>query len=122
MRSSFAILSLLAAPFVSGAAIAPKDYSGHKVVRIPTNDDNVQKVQGIIDELGLDFWKYPQKPGLNADVVIPPAKISSFTELLEGLDSEIMHEDLGASINAESKFEAYEGKIVFSLDLLCHDL
>ena len=110
MRSSIVLLPLLAAPLVPAAAIAPKDYSGHKVIRIPTNDENVAKVQGIIDDLGLDFWKYPKKAGLNADIVVPPSKVSSFTDLVDGLESEIMHEDLGASIKAESTFEIYEGK------------
>lgn len=119
MRSSIALLPLLAAPLVPGAALAPKDYSGHKVIRIPTNNENVEKVQGIIDDLALDFWKYPKKAGLNADVVVPPAKVSSFTELVDGLESEIMHEDLGASIKVESTFETYKGKIVFSNEHIC---
>ncbi|EFR00836.1 carboxypeptidase A1 [Nannizzia gypsea CBS 118893] len=106
MRSVFS-LALLAANVVSAAVISPFDYSGYKVIRVPTQKNNVKEVQRIITDLDLDTWKYPKAEGQNADIVIPPSQISSFMERISRMDSEIMHEDLGLSISNETTFEAY---------------
>lgn len=109
MRSVLSF-ALLAANVVSAAVLTPFDYSGYKVVRVPTQKGNVKEVQRIITDLNLDTWKYPKAEGQNADIVIPPSQIPSFMERISGMDREIMHEDLGMSISNETTFEAYSGK------------
>ncbi|EFE34076.1 uncharacterized protein ARB_07027 [Trichophyton benhamiae CBS 112371] len=106
MRSVLS-LALLAANVVTAAVVAPFDYSGYKVIRVPTQKDNVKEVQRIITDLNLDTWKYPKSEGQNADIVVPPSQISSFMERISGMNIEMMHEDLGLSIRNETSFEAY---------------
>ncbi|EGD92691.1 zinc carboxypeptidase [Trichophyton tonsurans CBS 112818] len=106
MRSVLS-LALLAANVVTAAVVSPFDYSGYKVIRVPTQKDNVKEVQRIITDLNLDTWKYPKSEGQNADIVVPPSQITSFMERISGMSMEMMHEDLGMSISNETSFEAY---------------
>lgn len=114
MRSVLS-LALLAANVVTAAVVSPFDYSGYKVIRVPTQKDNVKEVQRIITDLNLDTWKYPKSEGQNADIVVPPSQISSFMERISGMNIEMMHEDLGMSIRNETSFEAYSGKFILIL-------
>ncbi|KAK2746187.1 hypothetical protein FQN57_003309 [Myotisia sp. PD_48] len=103
MRSAVAFV-LLAAHLVSAVVVAPVDYTGTKVFRLPTEKKNVKEVQRIIDELHLDTWKYPKKAGANADIVVPAAQVSSFLKRIDGMNRVVMHEDLGKSIAKENTF------------------
>ncbi|WEW55768.1 hypothetical protein PRK78_001201 [Emydomyces testavorans] len=98
---SLAVLSTLAAS-VLAAAVPGVSYNGYKVVRIPTEGSNYAKVVDVIDTLKLSTWKYPKHAGSNADIVIPPEQLSEFNKAIAGLKTEIMHEDLGAAIEAEA--------------------
>ncbi|EER28044.1 carboxypeptidase A1 precursor, putative [Coccidioides posadasii C735 delta SOWgp] len=98
---SLAVLSTLVASALA-AAVPNVNYSGYKVVRIPTEQSNHAKVVDIIKTLKLDTWKYPKAAGSDADIVIPPNQLSAFNKAIAGLKTEIMHEDLGASIESES--------------------
>lgn len=46
----------------------------------------------------------------HVDLVVPADKISDFTELTVSMTTEVMHENLGASIDAETVPFVYEGK------------
>ncbi|KAL2152219.1 hypothetical protein VTH82DRAFT_5403 [Thermothelomyces myriococcoides] len=83
-----------------------KSYDGYKVVRLTVGED-VAKVSDIISRLGLETWKGKVRAGAVADVVIPPSKISAFVNETAGMEAVTMHEDLGASIAAESTFHTY---------------
>lgn len=85
-----------------------KSYDGYKVVRLTVGED-VAKVSDIISRLGLETWKGKVRAGAVADVVIPPSKISAFVNETAGMEAVTMHEDLGASIAAESTFHTYVG-------------
>ncbi|EHL01021.1 putative Metallocarboxypeptidase A-like protein [Glarea lozoyensis 74030] len=39
----------------------------------------------------------------NVDLVVPAKKVAEFTALVDGMEFEVMHEDLGASISAEEE-------------------
>ncbi|WEW58670.1 hypothetical protein PRK78_004138 [Emydomyces testavorans] len=112
MKSLLAISALLAAAFAASLPSSPSlgsEYNGYKVVRIPTAKENHAKVVSLINELKLNTWKFPSKVGAAADVVVSPAQLSAFEKATAGLTLETMHEDLGASIDAESAtVSAYE--------------
>ncbi|KAL2162975.1 hypothetical protein VTH06DRAFT_6811 [Thermothelomyces fergusii] len=104
LLASSALLALASAAAVESPR--PKSYDGYKVVRVSVGD-NAAKVQDLIDRLGLETWKGKPQPGAVADIVIPPSQIDAFTAETAGLDVITMHEDLGASIAAETTFQAY---------------
>ena len=79
---------------------AKTSYEGFKVFRIP-HDENTAKIENVISSLKLATWKNSAKHG-NADVLVPPAKLKEFEAKTRGMSKEIMHEDLGAAIAAES--------------------
>jgi hypothetical protein len=113
MKLSLAISSLLAlasAVAVPEVAVRPqiKAYDGFKVFRIAVKNE-VAKVSGIVDRLGLETWKAPKAAGALADVVVPPEKLADFRAAVAGLDVTTMHEDLAASIADESRFSIYAG-------------
>lgn len=108
---------LVASAFVASALAAylpslGSEYNGYKVFRIPTVKENHARVVDIISDLDLDTWKFPKKAGSAADVVVPPKQLSAFEKATAGLTVEVMHEDLGASIEAESSVvSTYQGTI-----------
>ncbi|EEP81002.1 conserved hypothetical protein [Uncinocarpus reesii 1704] len=99
---SFAILSTLVASVLAATVPNTVSYDGYKVVRIPTEEDNHAQVVKVIENLKLDTWKFPKRAGSDADIVIPPEQLEAFNKAIAGLKVEIMHEDLGASIEDES--------------------
>lgn len=99
-------LSLLAA--LATAVIAKKvSYDGAQAVRISVGSEAI-KLNDIIESLDLPTWKGIAKgtglpvDGGHVDLVVPAAKATEFKKLTSGFEIEIMHEDLGASIAAES--------------------
>lgn len=113
MKLSLALSSLLAlasAAAVPEVAVRPqiKAYNGFKVFRIAVKND-VDRVTGIVEKLGLETWKAPKAPGALADIVVPPEKIADFRAAVAGLEVTTMHEDLALSIEAESSFSSYAG-------------
>ena len=100
------------ASLVSGAALQtsqPKSYQGYKVVRL-TVGNNVAKINSIIEKLDLTTWMGPPKAGRNADIVIPPAQVAAFDAAVAGMDTTVMHADLGLSIDEQTSFNTYAGK------------
>lgn len=105
MRPSLSSITLLFA--AAGSVLAKKvSYDGAKAVRIEVGED-VIGVYNIIHDLQLPTWKGVSKDGVPAagghvDLVVPADKVLKFKKLTKGLTVEVMHEDLGASIAAES--------------------
>lgn len=103
MRSQ--ILSLTLAVSAAKGVLAV-NYDGAKAIRIPVGDDVIPLME-IIDQLQLPTWKGMTAEGVpkansNVDLVVPADKVEEFETLIDGIDIEIMHEDLGASIAEES--------------------
>jgi murein tripeptide amidase MpaA len=95
---------------VSGAVLQERkvSYSGTRVVRVSVGN-NVDKVNDVISKLSLTTWKGKPRAGAFADIVIPPSQQAAFDREITGLNTVVMHADLGASIAAESDFQAYAG-------------
>ncbi|KAF6789714.1 zinc carboxypeptidase, partial [Colletotrichum sojae] len=85
-------LSLLAA--ASGKRVS---YDGYQVLRVKTGARQVEVDQKLA-KVKHDEWDGVENS--HVDVVIAPAQLPRFRAL--GLDHRVMHEDLGASIAAES--------------------
>ncbi|EAS36042.3 secreted carboxypeptidase McpA [Coccidioides immitis RS] len=102
MKVLLAISALLGSALAAAIPSLGSEYNGYKVFRIPTVDQNLAQVVRIIKELELDTWEFPKTAGSAADVVVSPSQLSAFEEATAGLTVEVMHEDLGASIDAES--------------------
>ena len=58
----------------------------------------------MIQGLSLKTWNGAAKDDGEVDVVIPPS-----VHAFDGMDMEVMHENLGASIAEEAKYDAYAG-------------
>lgn len=105
--------TLLAAAVASTAVSAKQDYQGYKVIQAATsNDESFTKVNHAIDSLGLDTWKRATKAGDESDVVVPPEQLGAFKALLGGCHfTQVLHHNLGDSINQESLGAGDEGKL-----------
>lgn len=100
---AFSLASLLVG-VVSGAALSNSNavsYDGYKVVRLPVGP-NASKLTEIISTLGLSTWKGAPRANSFADIVVSPSQAAAFEEATADYDAVVMHEDLGASIAAES--------------------
>ncbi|KAK5659583.1 hypothetical protein OQA88_785 [Cercophora sp. LCS_1] len=107
MKSSAILLSLAAlASAASVRSHSAKSYDGYKVFRLDVGQD-VERVNGVIDKLGLSTWMGKPKAGGKSDIVVPPSAVDAFAKEVEGLGLLAMHEDLGASIRAQEEYGVY---------------
>lgn len=108
MRSQ--ILPALLELITATAVLAKVSYDGAKAIRIPTGE-NVTTVLDIVNKLSLATWKGMANgvpvPNSHVDVVVPAEKVDKFDQLVEGMSTEVMHEDLGLSIAEEGNFAPY---------------
>ncbi|KAH8899090.1 zinc carboxypeptidase [Thozetella sp. PMI_491] len=107
MKASTSLLLSLPC-FAAAAAVqqAKVSYDGYKVFRVAVGDE-VAKVNGIVEKLGLTTWKGAPRANAMADIVVPPAQLEAFNAEIGDMQSITMHEDLGASIAEESNFGVY---------------
>lgn len=103
MRTSvFLLVSIFSIVF------AKVSYDGAKALRIPVGEDVIPLMR-IIDDLSLPVWKGIANgaplPNGHVDLVVPAAQLAAFKNLTValGLETEVMHEDLGLSIAEESR-------------------
>ena len=96
MRSILAS-SFLLATTLAIAVPSKVNYADHKVVRVKDDDQAEQ----LIQQYSLATWV---KGNGNVDVVVPPGVTA-----LDGLDSLVMHDNLGKSIAKEANYDAYAG-------------
>lgn len=94
--------SPLALPFLLGLASAiavsqKVSYADYRVVRVK----NSAEVEQLIKQHSLATW---EKQNGNVDVVIPPGVTA-----LDGLETLVMHDNLGESIAKEADYDTYEG-------------
>lgn len=113
------ILSVLVALPVTLAVPATtlaSPYANTKVLRIPTgaSAESLADLQGLIDTMGLHSWTAVPQVSSHVDLEVPAGKyarfLASVNKIIEGSGAgaagykvEVMHEDLGASIIAESE-------------------
>jgi len=108
-----ALLGCLA--LASGAAVQMPDpnyksYDGYKVFRLSFGQD-VEKVVGIVERLGLTTWMGAPRAGHPSDIVVSPSQVANFLAEVRGMSYITMHEDLGKSIESESPVSAYRGMV-----------
>ncbi|KAH8591552.1 zinc carboxypeptidase [Bisporella sp. PMI_857] len=107
MKPSSALLLALN----SAALVAAKvSYDGAKAMRIAVGEDVVPLLD-VINELDLPTWKglsngVPVANG-HVDLVVPADKVAEFEQLTANMATEVMHEDLGASIADEGREYVY---------------
>ncbi|KAM6424715.1 uncharacterized protein O9250_002245 [Rhynochetos jubatus] len=99
-RLRMRVLVLLAA--LVAAVAGTETFVGHQVLRIvPTNDEELRKVQELqdLEELQLDFWLAPRGPGFPVDVRVPFPSLQPLKAHLEanGVSYSIMIEDVQVS-------------------------
>lgn len=101
---------LASAAFVAADSV---DFTGHKVFRlIPTDDNFHESFQALAKDLDLSVWQRPALHARSGDVVVSPSKLRSFEDRVKGwADVHVMHEDLQRSIDKESQYQVYQGKL-----------
>lgn len=105
MKLLLAFLYLLA--FVYAAAIPGKvSYDNDKVIRLGVGD-NLSKVNDLLRELSLSTWNGAPKANGNVDVVVPESQLKAFKDSTAGMETQVMHENLGASIAKETAYDKY---------------
>ncbi|KAL8834691.1 MAG: hypothetical protein Q9170_003635 [Blastenia crenularia] len=102
---------LLLTPLIFGlvsAIVVPRkaSYDGYKVVRLQVGEE-LSKVKSVIQKLSLSTWNGGAKENSEVDIVVPADKVAEFESNTAGLDSSIMHENLGASIAKEMEYPVY---------------
>ncbi|XP_074020602.1 carboxypeptidase A1-like [Numenius arquata] len=104
LRLTMRALVLLAA--LVAVTAGTETFIGHQVLRIvPTNDEELQKVQELqdLEELQLDFWLSPRGLGHPVDVRVPFPSLQPLKAHLEsnGISYSIMIEDVQALVDHE---------------------
>ncbi|KAI1198653.1 hypothetical protein F5X97DRAFT_342364 [Nemania serpens] len=94
--------TILAAVTVGASSMVPRygvslPYNGFKVFRIKTHG-HAPEIQETLSNITFEQWNYDVNSHM--DIVLAPDQVPKFTEL--GLEFDTMHDDLGASIAAES--------------------
>lgn len=97
---------------LAAAGIVPRkaSYDGAKVFRMPVGHE-AEKMKTLINDLHLSTWNGDAKDDAIIDLFVPAEKVLDFEEATLDLDTEVMHEDLGASIAEESKFGSFSGTL-----------
>lgn len=83
-------------------------YKDDKAIRLAVGE-NVSKVKRMIRDLSLSTWNGDPQANKYVDLVVPQSKLATFTTSTESMETKIMHEDLGASIEKEANYVAYSG-------------
>ncbi|KAF3924390.1 hypothetical protein AA313_de0204254 [Arthrobotrys entomopaga] len=88
------------------SAVQNVSHKGTRVVRLETaTEKDVAFVKGLVDNLHLDTWTHNYHVGSHVDVAVPVSAQPVFDRLSEraGLKIHVMHADLGAAIEEESR-------------------
>lgn len=96
------LLGSVLAAVTAGVSVIPRygtslPYNGYKVFRVKTHG-HAREVQEKLSRITFEQWNYDVNSHI--DVVLAPDQLSEFAKL--GLEFDTMHNDLGASIAAES--------------------
>jgi carboxypeptidase A4 len=109
----FQIAPLLLVLSSTTGILAKVNYDGAKAMRIAVGED-VEPLMNLIQTLSLPVWKGlaqgVPKPNSHVDLVVPADKVDVFARLTAKMNTEVMHDDLGASIADEGNMDVYAGK------------
>lgn len=83
-------------------------YKDHQAIRLGVGD-NAYKIKRMIKDLSLSTWNGDPQVNKYVDLVVPQSQLAAFRDLTATMDSQIMHEDLESSIEAEATYGAYSG-------------
>jgi len=101
---------LVLASVVSSAKVS---YNGAKAFRIPVGED-VTPLMDVIQKLDLPIWKGAPNgipsPNSHVDLVVPAKSVKEFNKMTKSMKTEVMHEDLGAAIDAEGTAPEFSSK------------
>ncbi|KAK6337853.1 hypothetical protein TWF696_001331 [Orbilia brochopaga] len=101
-----AILALVGVVAASPLTVKEISHKGTKVLRLAVQTkEDVALVKGLVEKLGLDTWTHGFNVNSHVDVAVPLAVQPQFYRTINsaGLRTLVMHEDLEAAIEEESK-------------------
>ncbi|KAH7064228.1 hypothetical protein BKA63DRAFT_169009 [Paraphoma chrysanthemicola] len=100
-----AVLTLVG--LASAASVSKKvSYDDWKVYRVNVGS-NAAKLNDIVSKLQLEVWKGNPSTSSVVDVMVAPSKIKDFQTATEGIETKVMHDNLGLSIADEDSFSIY---------------
>jgi carboxypeptidase A4 len=103
----FAGVALASLGLVSAASVTKGvSYDDWKVYRINVGS-NAAKIEDAVTKFHLGLWKGKPSTSEVVDVMVPPAQIKDFEAFTQGVETKVMHENLGLSIADEQAFGAY---------------
>lgn len=83
-------------------------YKDDQAIRLGVGD-NASKIKRMMKDLSLSTWNGAPQANNYVDLVVPQSKLAAFKKSTANMDAQIMHEDLGASIEIEAKHGTYSG-------------
>lgn len=105
MKILLALPYLLA--FVNAAAVPGQvSYDNYKVIRLGVGE-NLSMVNDLIRKLSLSTWNGAPKVAGHVDVVVPGVHLKAFKDSTTNMETQVMHENLGASIAKETAYQKY---------------
>ena len=105
------LISVMAAKTVSFDAPEGSNkvsYMDHQAIRLGVGD-NAYKIKRMMKDLSLSTWNGDPQVNKYVDLVVPQSQLAAFRDSTATMDSQIMHEDLEASIEAEATYGQYSG-------------
>ena len=107
----FLDVALASLGLASAASVTKKvSYDDWKVYRVNVGS-NAAKVNDIVSKLQLELWKGKPSSSSVVDVMVPPSQIQDFETSAEGIETKVMHDNLGLSIADEETFSVYAGRL-----------
>jgi carboxypeptidase A4 len=103
------VIALASLGLASAASVAKKvSYDDWKVYRVEVGS-NAAKLNEVVDKLQLELWKGKPSTSSVVDIMVPPSVVQDFETSTKGMDTKVMHENLGSSIVDEQNFSIYAG-------------
>ncbi|KAL5115438.1 hypothetical protein ACEQ8H_006659 [Pleosporales sp. CAS-2024a] len=103
----FVGVALASLGLVSAATVQKKvSYDDWKVYRINVGD-KAAAVNNVVNKLSLQLWKGKPTESAVVDVMVPPSQIEAFEASTAGIETSVMHDNLGLSIANEDVVHVY---------------
>lgn len=111
-------VALASLGFASAASVTKKvSYDDWKVYRVNVGS-NAAKFGDVMSRLQLETWKGKPASSDVVDVMVPPSQIADFESSTAGIETRVMHENLGLSIADEQSFGVYAGRKLLDKQML----
>ncbi|KAJ4375924.1 hypothetical protein N0V83_001202 [Neocucurbitaria cava] len=100
-------VTLASLGLASAATVTKKvSYDDWKVYRVNVGS-NTAEFNALVSKLQLETWKGKPASSDVVDVMVPPSQVVDFETSTEGIETKVMHENLGQSIADEDTFGIY---------------